>query len=430
MLLWVSGFYSFVTEFSSSLRCCTRAKFSRYLGGAKFSQDLGIALSDLLLFNFNLGTVVGIMKGFLGLSGAILIQIYRTLYGGKAGDFLLMLAILPTLLPILLMFLVKILPRPSPDDNQVLDGFSIVSLLVASYLTFIIIWENLQPLSLAARLAAFFFLLLLLVSPLLFAISTKKTSKTRLKEERTPLREDPSEEEQEAEKPRVSSQDTDLVGALGSVNFWLLFLAMACGMGSGLATVNNITQVGGSLGYTTGQTGGLVSLWSIWNFLGRFGGGFLSDLGLQRFGWGRPLFMTITLATMALGHGVIASGAVGSLYAGSVLVGVCYGCQWSLMPAVTSEIFGVLHMGTIFNVVAAASPVGSYLLSVRLIGYVYDREAAGEKTCLGVHCFRFSFMVMAGAAALGAAASATLFIRTRRFYHSVVFEGLRRGASS
>ncbi|KAL0364641.1 UNVERIFIED_CONTAM: hypothetical protein Sangu_0561700 [Sesamum angustifolium] len=48
------------------------------------------------------------------------------------------------------------------------------------------------------------------------------------------------------------------------------------------------------------------------------------------------------------------------------------------MPTITSEIFGVKHMGTIYNTIAVANPLGSYILSVRVIGYIYDREESLE----------------------------------------------------
>ncbi|WOH04589.1 hypothetical protein DCAR_0623999 [Daucus carota subsp. sativus] len=66
----------------------------------------------------------------------------------------------------------------------------------------------------------------------------------------------------------------------------------------------------------------MVSLWSIRNFLGRFGAGYVSDVYLQKRGWPRPVFMILTLATMASGHLVIASGFPGNLCLGSVIVGV------------------------------------------------------------------------------------------------------------
>lgn len=215
-----------------------------------------------------------------------------------------------------------------------------------------------------------------------------------------------------------------------TLNFWLLFIAMICGMGSGLATINNISQIGESLGYTTIERSSLVALWSIWNFLGRFGAGFVSDIFLHK-GWARPLFMVVTLATLTFGHLIVASGFPGNLYVGSIMVGICYGSQWSLMPTVTSEIFGVRHMGTIFNTIAIASPVGSYIFSVRVIGYLYDSVASGEdNSCYGTRCFMLSFFIMAAVAFFGFLVAFVLFIRTRRFYSQVVLRRLRHSSRS
>ncbi|KGN63640.1 hypothetical protein Csa_013112 [Cucumis sativus] len=63
---------------------------------------------------------------------------------------------------------------------------------------------------------------------------------------------------------------------------------------------------------------------------------------------------------MGIGYIIIASGFTGNLYIGSVTVGICYGAQNSLMPAaVTSEIFGIKHMDTIYNTINVAYPDGS-----------------------------------------------------------------------
>lgn len=217
----------------------------------------------------------------------------------------------------------------------------------------------------------------------------------------------------------------NIMESMCSLNFWLLFIAMSCGMGSGLATINNMSQIGESLGYATSRISALVALWSIWNFLGRFGAGYISDVLLHQKGLARPLIMSLTLATMTVGHIILASGFPGNLYIGTILVGICYGCQWSLMPTITSEIFGVLHMGTIFNTIAIASPVGTYLLSVWVIGHIYDKEAGDEKSCSGVHCFMASFFILACASFLGFLVALTLFFRTRRFYKLVVLRRLR-----
>lgn len=69
--------------------------------------------------------------------------------------------------------------------------------------------------------------------------------------------------------------------------------------------------------------------------------GYVSDHILYSKKWARPVFVAITLGLMSVGHCVIASGLPGALYVGSVLLGIFYGSQWSLMPTIVSEIFGV-----------------------------------------------------------------------------------------
>jgi MFS family permease len=386
-------------------------------------------------------------QGSLGISGAILIQVYYASCKGKPSTYLLMLALLPTFVSLMLMFLVRIYKATADDDKKHLNGFSAVALAIAGYLMVIIILENIVTLPLWARICTFIFLLLLLASPLGIAIKALREDSKRSPQTYSTAKQITSPKLSTAEDPieyhelpsgegqvRATSDDEMLpdeehlnpLQAMRTVNFWLLFLAMVCGMGSGLATINNMSQIGESLSYTTVEINNLVSLWSIWNFLGRFGAGYISDYLLHTRGWARPLLMVITLATMAAGHIVIASGFPGNLYLGSILVGICYGSQWSLMPTISSEIFGVRHMSTIFNIIAIANPVGSYIYSVRVIGYIYDEEASGEDdSCYGTRCFMLSFLIMASVAFLGFLVAVALFFRTRKFYQLAVLRRLK-----
>ncbi|XP_020580596.1 protein NUCLEAR FUSION DEFECTIVE 4-like [Phalaenopsis equestris] len=368
------------------------------------------------------GTVVGIMKGFLGLSGAILIQIFRTLFNGNSSSFLLMLALLPSLLPLLLMFFVQVHHTRGGDNLRYLKAFSFIVMSVAIFLMIVIIGEHFITLKFSTRIILFLLLLLLLLSPLSVVFKAHLTElrtrsecphhdEIRLIEEINPLKNKIGQGQ--TLLPRV--ENMNLFQAMSTSEFWLLFLVMACAMGSGLATVNNISQIGSSLDYSSTETSTLVSLWSIWNFLGRFGGGYMSDYFLREQGCARPFFIALTLALMSVGHVIISSGFPGSLHLGSVLIGVCYGSQWSLMPTITSELFGIRHFGTIFNTVAIASPVGSFFLSVRVVGYIYDMESSSG-ICKGRHCFMLSFLIMAFTTTIGFFISMALFFRTRMFY--------------
>ncbi|XP_027167282.1 protein NUCLEAR FUSION DEFECTIVE 4-like [Coffea eugenioides] len=400
------------------------------------------------------GTVVGIMKGFLGLSGAILIQVYHTILNKKPTTYILMLALLPSITALLLMWFVRITPTNEVGEKKYLNVFSLAAVVLAGYLMAVIVLENVLTFRSSVRISTFVILILLLVPPIYIAIKAEKEKARRIIRsllEQNQLvydgnqlgnnfvqtRQDPeghqeiscdADEEMNINNERTipeRGENLNLLQSICTIDFWLLFFVSACGMGSGLATVNNVSQIGESFGYSTIATSTLTSLWSIWNFIGRFGSGFVSDYFLHAQGWSRPLFITITLATMSIGHAVIASGLPGALYAGLVLVGIGYGSQWSLMPTIVSEIFGPAHMGAIFNTVSIANPVGTYILSVRVVGYIYDKEATGsDNTCIGTHCFMLSFLIMASTTVLASLVGLILFFRTRNFYRQVILRRL------
>lgn len=348
-----------------------------------------------------------------------------------------MLSLLPTLISLVLMCLVRVHQTPPGNDEKHLNKFLILSLVVATYLLSLRILEDIFIFPRWILILTFVVLLVLLFSPFGIAVKAQKESLWSTTNATTPLLDDPkllpeklttrdfmdvkevptnTIEFKGSSMPQVV-EETNPLQAVCTINFWLLFVAMVCGMGSGLATINNISQIGESLGYTTLQRNTLVSLWSIWNFLGRLGAGYLSDIFLLRRGCPRPFFIALTLAAMTAGHVTIASGFPGNLYVGSLVVGICYGSQWSLMPTITKEIFRVLHMGTIYNTIAIASPVGSYILSVRVIGYIYDKEALGTGTsCYGTKCFMLSYLILASVSLFGCLVAFALLIRTRRFY--------------
>jgi hypothetical protein len=71
-------------------------------------------------------------------------------------------------------------------------------------------------------------------------------------------------------------EDFTLMQALIKADFWLIFFSLLLGSGSGLTVIDNLGQMSQSLGYD--NTHIFVSMMSIWNFLGRVGGGYFSEI--------------------------------------------------------------------------------------------------------------------------------------------------------
>jgi hypothetical protein len=140
----------------------------------------------------------------------------------------------------------------------------------------------------------------------------------------------------------------------------------------------------------------------------------------------RTVWLALAQVILVFVHLMFASALPGTLYVGSVLLGLCYGVHFSIMVPTASELFGLKHFGMIYNFLTIASPLGSFLFSGLIAGYLYDREAAKDagldtylqtkEVCNGAHCFRLTFYVMAAVAAFGVVLTTVLTYRIRRVY--------------
>lgn len=93
--------------------------------------------------------------------------------------------------------------------------------------------------------------------------------------------------------------DYSLKQATSSLDFWLLVITMACSMGSGTTAIDNMGQIGASLGYSQVNINTFISLISIWNFLGRFGAGVVSELLLHTKNISRPCCLALSLVRIS-----------------------------------------------------------------------------------------------------------------------------------
>lgn len=423
------------------------------------------------------GVVLGLLKGFVGLSGAILTQLYLAFYGDDSKSLVLLIAWLPAAISIIFLQTIRILPVVVKDVNRELKVFYMflyVSIMLAGYLMVMIIMQRQFTFSHPEYSASSLMVLILLFLPLAVVIREELSIWRRRTTDKTnpppPLPQaHPQVDELELVKleqpeptmllptpppPSSSSfisrmvaifkspergEDYTIPQALVSIDMIILFIATIFGVGGTLTAIDNMGQIGESLGYPAKSINTFVSLISIWNYCGRVVAGFASEIFLAKYKFPRPLALTVVLLISCIGHLLIAFGINGSLYVASVIIGFCFGAQWPLLFAIISELFGLKYYSTLYNFGGAASPVGSYLLNVRLVGHLYDLETeklkvkglalksdGGEFTCIGVQCFKLSFIVVTAATFFGALISLVLVWRTMKFYKSDVYAKFRQ----
>ncbi|KAJ7547540.1 hypothetical protein O6H91_08G090500 [Diphasiastrum complanatum] len=431
-----------------------------------------VLVTSVQNFSGSRGMVIGLLKGFIGLSGALLTQIYLAIYGNNPSSYVLLAAWLPATVYLLLMVFIRPLPRHrGENETQRLYLFLSAAVLLAAYMMVVNFVQNFDKVSHIANeiIAAFMIVILFLPLIVVFRSDFSPQSSEREQNEDEQIVEDPVVENSEpsyqnashsvsshtpllseiCSKDQTSSNPREEVScspirrhfklydfltgvrnqpsrgdnytilqALMSLDLWIIFAALTCGFGAGVMVIQNMGQIGSSLGYSQVHVTTAVSLLNIWGFIGRVGFGFASELFLQRKGVPRPLSFAVILAILCAGQLVFAFNLPGSFYVGSMLVGMCYGAQWPVMTAMVSEIFGLKFFGTFYSFATLASPLGSYILSVRVAGYLYDREANKQHAvhaifhkrassilvqftqkpallCYGVQCYRLSFFIMA-----------------------------------
>ncbi|KAI4383781.1 hypothetical protein MLD38_009581 [Melastoma candidum] len=397
------------------------------------------------------GVMLGLLKGFVGLSGAIFTQIYHAVYGNDSKSMILLIGWLPAAVSVVFVYTIREMHGVrQKDEKKVFYGFLWQSIVLALFLMVVTILQNAFAFPRAGYAACTAVVVIFLFSPLWIVVSEElaiwehkkrtalelvvvsQTQAEAAKLSETPQKHTPWNKDIFNPPPR--GEDYTILQGLLSVDMIVLFLATLCGLGCSLSAVDSFGQIGESLGYNVKVTSSFLSLVSIWNYFGRIFSGFVSEILITRYKIPRPVMMTLILLLSSVGYLLIAFPFSGSLYIASVIIGFSFGAQLPLLFAIISELFGLKYYSTLFNCGQIASPLGSYILNVQITGRLYDREATQdlarrgmtrlpgqELTCMGRHCFRLPFIVLTVAAIFGALVNLILVFRTREFYKGDVY---------
>ncbi|XP_043701582.1 protein NUCLEAR FUSION DEFECTIVE 4-like [Telopea speciosissima] len=437
-----------------------------------------VLVTNMRNFPLSRGTVAGILKGYGGISAAVFTVIYTAVLQKSSSKLLLFLTLGVPLVCFAIMYFVRPCTPAAGDDSAEHGHFVFVqaaSVVLGIYLLTTTVLTDVLDLNAPISYAFVAVMVLLLMAPFaipikmtLYPANPKKSGTLDLpvgssdcltalegnSDKTEPLLTPSTSETQLGnlyESDDASDIDVLLAEGEGAVkrkrrprrgddfkffeavvkaDFWLLFLVYFIGVGSGITVLNNLAQIGIAQGVN--DTTILLSLFSFCNFIGRLGGGAVSEHFVRLKTIPRTIWLTCTQVIMIIVYLLFASALSGTLYAAIALLGICYGAHFSIVIPTVSELFGLKHFGIIYNFMAIGNPLGALLFSGLLAGYVYDTEAAKQHgfglvensaSCLGPNCFRLTFLVLAGVCGLGSVLSLILSSRIKPVYQMLYAGG-------
>lgn len=278
-----------------------------------------VLVTNMRNFPLSRGTVAGILKGYGGISAAVFTNIYSVLLHHSSSKLLVFLSLGIPFLCFIVMYLVRPCTPASGEDNKERGHFLFIqgaSTVLGIYVLTTTILGDVLKLTRPVSYSIVFTMVVLLMAPL--AIPVKMTLLKLRPLERRAVSTDSLDQEESGEKTEpllTSSSSATLLGsfreaeadeasevnillaegegavkkkrrpkrgedfkfteALVKADFWLLFSVYFVGVGSGVTVLNNLAQIGIAQGVH--DTTILLSLFSFGNFMGRLGGGVVSE---------------------------------------------------------------------------------------------------------------------------------------------------------
>lgn len=90
---------------------------------------------------------------------------------------------------------------------------------------------------------------------------------------------------------------------------------------------------------------------------GRLMMGYIPEQHLHAKGTPRTMFLTLTAALTAASCLAVAYANLSHLYVISILLGLAFGAHWSLLPSITSDLFGLKHFAANYTTLQVSSMI-------------------------------------------------------------------------
>ena len=142
-------------------------------------------------------------------------------------------------------------------------------------------------------------------------------------------------------------KDVTLCQMLCTVECWLLYIAAAGLMGSGICITNNAAQMCEAKGFAS-ATPVVVTVFSVAQASGRVIAGVLSEaafVGRGKLWVPRPVFLIIASLMMMGAHALLLLPQIAALYAGVLVSGLAFGSVFPILVVLVSELFGLTNHG-------------------------------------------------------------------------------------
>lgn len=181
---------------------------------------------------------------------------------------------------------------------------------------------------------------------------------------------------------RIAGTDRDWKGMLASPVFYVMLLLLCCGAFCGMMITSQAAAVAQNMvGMSAMAASTAVSVLALFNVFGRIAAGYLSDR------IGRIATLAISCGLSILGLVCLYfchSGSVALFYAGSSIVGLCFGAFMGVFPGFTADQFGTRNNSVNYGIMFIGFAIAGFF-GPTIMGNCY-RSTGSYQQAFAIGC--------------------------------------------